>query len=174
MGGSYKFPDLIELSDFNGDWVKYEDHLYSIFVSHFVYSKPLFKGKIVNYRRTPEVAGKIQSFFHVTSVNSSLTKNPDDRIPDLRRCERIHWIRKIIDDYSNKVGIFSEIKCWAEDWKQYKRWHLLLEHYKFLVVIEERETYNLLVTSFYLEKDHQVKKKLKKFNDYVQMQRTPF
>ena len=165
-------PPIIELNDFNGNWTDYENHLYEIFLRDFYDSKPFLFDKPVNYRRNPEIEGKLQSFFHVTSVGSSLAKDPNDRNPDLRRCERLEWIRIIINDYQNQNGCYSKIKCWPEKWRNYTRWHLLLEEVKFLVVVEERETYNLLVTSYYLSKDHQVKKKVKKYEKYIR-QKTP-
>jgi len=166
-------PEIIELGHFNGNWSKYEEYLYKIFLRDFVYSKPLFLAKQVQYRRNPEIEGKIQTFFHITSVNTSSAKDPNDREPDLRRCERIEWIRVMIDHYYYNTGCCKYIKVWPEEWKNYVRWHLLLPEVRFLIVIEERETYNLLITSFYLEREHQLRKKLKKFEKY-EKQKTPF
>ncbi|MGQ3440233.1 hypothetical protein [Bacillus subtilis] len=165
-------PAIIEINAFHGDWERYEDHLYGIFLKDFVYSKPLLIKKPVQYRRNPEINGKIQTFFHITSENTSHAVDPNDRTPDFRRCERVPWIREIIDQYEQQTGCCSFVKIWAEEWKNYIRWHLLIPEVRFLIVVEERENYNLLITSFYLEKDHQLKKKLKKFEKY-QKQKTP-
>lgn len=176
LSGCTLFPSIVELNSFRGNWSKYESFLYEIFIKDFVDSKPLLHKKPVNYRRHPEIENKLQSFFHITSVDTSLTTNPNDRIPDLRRCEKIHWVRIIIDAYENKKVCnqcqCGFVKCWAEKWRNNVRWHLLFEEAKFMVVVEEREDYCLLVTSFHLEYSHQIKKKLKKFEQY-QKQKTP-
>lgn len=160
-------PPLIELSDFNGNWTRYENQLYEIFLTDFVDSSPHLFGKPVRYRKNPMILDKIQAFFHITSENTSKLDDPNDRIPDFRRCERIHWVRKFLENCGCHNGC---IKFWPEKRGPYKRWHLLLEEVKFMVVVEEREDYNLLITSFYIERDHQLRKKLKKYNEYKEQE----
>lgn len=159
-------PPIIDFNDFK-DWNKYESYLYQIFIEDFINSQPELFGKPIRYRKHPMITDKEQAFFHLTSVDSSKkVEDPNDRIPDLRRCERIHWIRIIIDNYLCNKGCCSSIKFWPEPWKMYKRWHFLFEEVRFLVVVEEREDYNLLITSYFINHEHQLKKKLKKYNQY--------
>jgi hypothetical protein len=165
-------PPIIDFNSFM-DWNRYEDYLYHIFVRDFINSQPELFGKPVRYRKHPIVGTKEQAFFHITSVDTSKkVEDPNDRIPDIRRCERIHWVRKIIENYNCRKGCCSFIKYWPEKRGNYKRWHFLFEEVKFMVVVEEREDYNLLITSFYIEHEHQLKKKLKKYYQYIQ-QETP-
>jgi len=164
----YWLPDLITMNDFGGDWQDYDNFLYEVFRGDFIKNNVFFRGKIVRVRHSPEINDKIQGYFHVTSENSSKSNDPNDRIPDLRRCERISWIRKLIENHGCKKGCCSLPKTWVEDYKGKDRWHILLENYKFLVVLEERERYFLLITSFYLESDSQIRKKLEKYNQYKQ------
>lgn len=161
--------------DFNlyREWNKYEEVLYDVFIHDFVYSKPLFEGKPVNIRKHPIVLEREQAFFHITSVDKTFNpENPDDRIPDIKRCARIKWVRKIIENYLCNEGCCSLIKYWRELYKGRERIHLLFEEVRFLVIVEERETYNLLITAYYIEYDHQLRKKLKKYREY-QKQKTP-
>ncbi len=160
---------LVLMDDFGVNWYKYDNYLYQIFKKDFIDSKPYYKEKPVNIRKHPTVADKEQAYFHVTSVDSSKTpEDANDRIPDLRRCERVAWIRQIIENHlcSDNCNGCNKIKYWPELYKGKRRWHLLFEDYKFLVIIEERQDYNLLISSFYIERDHQLKKKLKKYEKY--------
>jgi hypothetical protein len=165
-------PDTIEFNDYQ-DWNSYEEVLYQIFINDFVQSHPLLNDKPVKIRKHPMILGKEQTFFHITSVDQTFNpKDPNDRIPDLNRSARLSWVRKIIENYMCRKGCCSFIKVWREKYKSYERIHMLFEEVRFMVVVEERETYNLLITAYYIEHDHQLKKKLKKYERY-QKQKTP-
>lgn len=162
-------PNLIYLNDFNGNWKEYEEFIYKIFKVDFIDSRPYFLSKPVNIRKHPQIFNKEQAFFHITSVDTSkLGTDPNDRIPDLRRCERIKWPRKIIENYTCEdiCNSCNKIKIWHVPYKMYKRVHLLFEDYKFLIIIEEREYYNLLISAFYIEHSHTLRKKLKEYEKY--------
>jgi hypothetical protein len=161
-------PPIEEFNDYGGDWNNYEKMLYSIFKKDFLDSKPTFERKPVNIRRYPKVGDKEQTFFHITTQDSS--KN-GERIPDMRRCERIRWVRAFIENYNcdpTKCIDCNGVKVWEEDTKKGsgKRVHLLLEEERFMVVLERRDTYNLLITAFYFEHAHSLSKKVHKFENY--------
>ncbi|ADU30974.1 hypothetical protein [Evansella cellulosilytica] len=157
-------PDLVDFNDY-GDWTRYEDILYSIFYQDFVATQQLINNKPVNYRKHPYECDKEQAFFHLTSVDYHKTQDPSNRIPDLRRCERIRWIKALIHNWNCPSGI---VKIWREPYKSYERLHFLIEEERYLLVIEERKNYFLLITAYYLDRDHELKKKLKKYNKYKQ------
>lgn len=46
------------------------------------------------------------------------------------------------------------------------RVHILLEEERYMVVVECRKDYCLLITAFYFEHDHSLNKKLKKYDEY--------
>jgi hypothetical protein len=159
-------PPIIDFNNYQ-DWKIYEEFLYQIFVQDFIKSQPELFGKPVRHRKHPVVTDKEQAFFHVTSKDTSkIVEDPNDRIPDFRRCERIHWIRTLLENYNCRKGCCSFIKYWAEPWKMYKRWHFLFEEVRFLIVVEEREDYMLLITSYYIDYDNQLRKKIKKYEQY--------
>ncbi|NOH15466.1 hypothetical protein [Clostridium cochlearium] len=162
-------PKIISLSEFGGDWHKYDNYLYELFREDFIESTPIFNEKPVRIRKHPMQGDKEQAYFHVTSVDSSKTSaDPNDRIPDIRRCERILWIRKILENYNCNENCdgFNKIKTWNMPYKMYQRVHFLFEDYRFLVIIEEREDYCLLISAFYIEYDHTLRKKLKEYEKY--------
>lgn len=159
--------NLIYLNDFSS-WIEYEDYLYEIYLDDFKYDTPYIFDKPIRIRVNPKIAEKDQTFFHMTSNSEyAKTNDPNDRTPDLRRCERIKWPRDIIDNYlCNNDCDCNKIKIWREPYKNNTRIHMLFEDVRFLIVIEERKDYMLFITSFYMEHNHQVRKQLKKYEKY--------
>lgn len=161
-------PDLIYFDDYDGDWTAYQEALYLIYKQDFLDSQPIYEGKRVQVRKYPIEFGKEESFFHITCQDYQ--KN-HDRVPDFRRCERIRWVRKFIENYNcdpTQCEDCEGIKVWIECHKGKDRVHLLLEEERYIVVLEKREKYCLLVTAFYIEHDHTLDKKLKKYEAYAQ------
>jgi len=162
-------PQLEYYEDYGRDWQCYETALYGIFKKDFLDSKPIFKSRPVNIRKRPIEYNKEEAFFHITCQDYDKNGN---RYPDFRRCERIRWVRSFIENYQCDPTICQNcdgIKIWEEDAPKgtYKRIHLLLEEERYLVVIERREAYCLLITAFYFEQDHSLRKKLQHYQKYA-------
>lgn len=88
-----KLPSLIKFDDYDGNWEEYENALYSIFRSTFIENKQYFQGKPVGIFTDKMYHGKEKTFWHVISEG----KNEFNRIPEMRRCERITWIESFIN-----------------------------------------------------------------------------
>lgn len=149
-------------------WKDYEDFLYTIFRTDFIVNHPSFEGKKVQIRFYPIENNKEEAFYHVTCQDYMKDGN---RVPDLRRCERIRWVRAFIEDYACdplKCESCDGIKVWEKPYKSNNRIHLLLEEERYIVVIERRENYCLLITAFYLDQDHALRKKLNEYTAYQQ------
>ena len=82
-------PDLIPFTAYGGDWTAYETELHRIFIAEMAHGGLTFRGVRVTCRRVPEAAGRWASFWHLVQEGHV----EDDRTPDLRRCERIRWVR---------------------------------------------------------------------------------
>lgn len=70
------------------------------------------------------------------------------RIPEIPRCERVPWIRPMIDDYS-AVGI--------ESWRYLEgsgkiRWYLWAKQEDYMVILEEGRNCYFFVTSFCVDR----------------------
>jgi hypothetical protein len=161
-------PCIEDFNDYGGDWNNYESILYSVFKNDFLDTQPTFEGKRVNIRRYPMVGDKEQTFFHIISEDYH---KDGARILDMRRCERIRWVRAFIENYNcdpTKCVGCDGVKIWEEDMKRSpgKRVHLLLEEERYLVVLERRDTYCLLITAFYIKHDHSLRKKVLKYENY--------
>lgn len=160
-------PDIVYFEDYNGDWESYVNTLYAIFKSDFIDSRPIYDGMQVLYNKHPMVEDKEEAFIHIT--HQDYNKN-GERLPDLRRCERIGWIRAFIENPEcGDVDCLdcSGLKIWEEKVRGKMRIHLLFEAERFLVVIERRGAYLMLITSFYLEHNHNMRKKLEKYKRYA-------
>lgn len=158
-------PEL-ELYDNCSSWSEYQEALYSIFRKDFIEGHPNFKGKQVNIRRHPIEYGKEEAFFHVTCQDYQKDGN---RVPDLRRCERIRWVRAFIEHYhcdSTLCELCDGVKIWEEPYHGKNRVHILLPEERYMVVLEPRESYCLLITAFYFDHDHALAKKLKHYEQY--------
>ncbi len=156
----------LEMYDGYDDWKAYEEFLYAIFRADFIENYPSFEGKKVKIRFHPIENNKEEAFYHITCQDYL---KDGERNPDFRRCERIHWVRAFIENYSCdplKCNNCDGIKLWEKTYKGKKRIHLLLEEERYIVVIERREDYFLLITAFYLEHDHALRKKIKEYEAY--------
>ena len=55
---------------------------------------------------------------------------------------------------------------WEKPYKNNQRIHLLFEEERYIVVLERRENYVLLITAFYIEYDHTLENKVKEYQEY--------
>lgn len=158
-------PDLVPCTDIS-KWDEYQGTLYDIFKKDFISSHPRFEGKQVNIRKIPIEYGKEEAFFHVTCQDYSKT---GERVPDFKRCERIRWVRSFIENYNcDPTGCpeCSGVKVWREPYGSKERVHILLEEERYVVVLEIREEYCLLITAFYFDQDHRLRKALERYYRY--------
>ena len=167
-------PDIVECIDFS-KWNEYLDGIYEIFKKDFIDNRPIFEGKCVNFRKAPMDGKYEHTFIHLTHKDEyHNSSNPNDRLPDPRRAERVGWNRAIIENYkcSDTCENCDKVLYFEEYYKKNIRVYLLFKDVKFLVIIEKRENYNLLITGYYIEYEHTMKKYIKKYEQYKK-QKTP-
>ena len=155
-------PELMVQSDYE-DWQHYYDAVYGIFHSDFIEDHPYFESKKVVIRKYPIEHGREDAFFHVTCQDYY---HQNDRAPDFRRCERIRWVRKFIENYNCDPSLCEDcegVKIWAEPYHSTERVHLLLEEERYLVVLERRRDYILLITAYYVDQDHSLDKLVRRW-----------
>lgn len=153
-------PRLLKLEDYNGNWKHFIDKAFSIFYRDFIQTQPLCRGLWVRCRRDYVCDGKEAGFWHCISEGS----DEQNRTPDLRRCERIAWVRAVIEHSNDET-----VDCWTNDRSGEKR-QLLWFNEEFLVVLAERTRrrdrfkYLQLITAYYTFEEHR-KAKLRNERD---------
>lgn len=157
-------PPLVLLVDHGGDWFRYVEVLYAFFKEDFVDSQPVFEGIPLALKRHPISEGKEATFWHLISEGGV----EEERLPDLRRCERIRWPRPIIEHSNEKV-----IKVWENVRRGEKRVCLWLEQQEYLIILARRKTYTLLWTAYPVTRSHQKRKLQKEYEVYVNANADP-
>lgn len=147
-------PDLVTLADHGGDWNAYVAVVYGFFRADFVSTHPSFRGETVACKRHPMIQGKEATFWHVISEG----KDEDERLPDMRRCERVRWPRPVIE---NEAG--SLIKVWKNLRGSDERVCLWCEDAEYLVVLAQRKGYLLLWTAYPVVESHRKAKLEREF-----------
>src|SRR5438046_2616962 len=117
-------PPLVLMENYQYDWLQYLEALYECFYEDFILSKPCFEGKHLALKRYPIIKGKEATFWHIISEGGI----EHERVPDLRRCERIRWPCAII----NASGL---MKCWKSNRKGDERIVIALEDFSYIVVL---------------------------------------
>ncbi|HNS10101.1 MAG TPA: hypothetical protein PKN29_10405 [Candidatus Ozemobacteraceae bacterium] len=149
---------LPELILFSGNWSEYIERIYSIFRQDFVDDMPEFNSRPFRLKKIPIFKGKEATFWHLISEGEI----EDERIPDLRRCERICWPRSIID-----TGHLHGIKTWKNHRQGKTRVLLALEDFSYVVVLDERLEYYLLWTAYPVEREHQRRKLEREWRNFT-------
>lgn len=150
-------PPLVLFSAYNGEWEKYLDALYVFFRKDFIDSRPSFRGRRLGFKKHPIEKGKEATFWHFIQEGQT----EEDRIPDIRRCERIRWPKPVIEKSEDKA-----IKVWENIRNNEKRILLWLENREYLVVLAERKGYLLPWTAYLVTKEHQKRKLQKEYETF--------
>lgn len=151
-------PNLVTLADCDNDWDAYLDTIYEHFRDDFVRSKPVYPSKRFALKRHPLFAGKEATFWHLISEGSV----EDNRLPNLRRCERICWPRPIIE------SIRSDNVCvWRNMRGRNARIVIAVADFSYVVILDDREEYVLLWTAYFVEREHQRQKLAKEYKRWT-------
>ena len=148
-------PELLLFEDYGGCWQRYEDEVYSQFYGDFIESRPVFQEMPVYVKRFLE-KGKERGFWHLVQQGPV----EEERIPDIRRCERIGWVRSIIEHADDPI-----VKKWPKKIGSKKRCILWLEEVDYLVVLEKRKRAWILWTAYCVTQPHQKRKLQKEYEE---------
>lgn len=140
-------PALVPFSDHGGNWGAYETELDRIFLADIAHAGIQFQGDRVGCRRHPETGGRWAAFWHLIQEG----KIEDDRTPDLRRCERLRWVRWVIDN----AGTHTEIDIW-QNMRGTEVNALLWYREEYLVVLARRKDFWLLKTAYCTEQSGRI------------------
>lgn len=149
-------PDLLRLSDHAGKWQDYCDAVYAVFNGDFIASQPQLDGEWVRCRRDPLYEGKEAGFWHCVQQGA----DEEARTPDTLRCERIAWIRAIIEHVSE-----ANVERWTTIRGTDSRCVLWFRE-EYVVILGNRTSrngrgYKQLITAYCTDREH-TKRKLRK------------
>jgi hypothetical protein len=157
-------PPLVTLAAHGGRWDVYEAAVYAVFKADFIDAAPTFRGMRIGLRRHPTYNNREWAFWHVMQEGNVET----DRTPDMRRCERIGWVRAVIQNAND-----LRVKVWENDRRGDRRFLLWLEAQDFLVVLAPRaKGYAMLVTAYPTDRGH-TRRKLQQEYAQAQKQASP-
>jgi hypothetical protein len=139
--------------------------IYAAYERDFIHSRPTFRGVEVHPKRHPEYQGRCGTFWHVTSqtINGSRVIRPN-------RCERIQWIRAMIEATSVEGRVC--VYCVEHEGGEL-RWEIALPDFSYVVVLASRAegSHLLLWTAFEQEQDHRRRKARKKYDAWIESQK---
>ncbi len=160
-----QIPSQMQLSDYDGDFKKYEEATYNAFVKTFAEKQLYYNGKRIGHKYRPEQDGKSFTFDHITSSSDLYEKNSEGRLPNLRRYECIEWPGYIMEHCLNSDC--SHIKIWKNHHKGKNRVLILCDDIDYLVVLDERATYYIFWTAYPIEYENRKRRLLKEYSDYI-------
>ncbi|CAL1519896.1 hypothetical protein [Chitinophaga sp. MM2321] len=166
-----ELPELLLLNNYGGDYAQYIEAVYEIFKRDFVTNKTKFRGEVLKLKWHPIYQDKAYTFYHITHTG----EDEQNRLPDLRRCERMPWTNPTIekcDTWSLKIwpqqrqgkgGIKDRLCIWLE----------LQNEPDYIVILEVRDNYKLLWTAFAPQYPHEKRKKQKEYEVWLKTQKSP-
>lgn len=131
---------------------EYLDDLFQQFLADLI-RQPLYwksPNTRVSFRRYDEIEGRYASFWHLVSGGS---QTDTERSVELERCRRIGWIRPMIEAFNDDYPDEKTITWWkspALKWHG-RRYGLATPGFDYVLFIEERSTYALVVTAYFVE-----------------------
>jgi hypothetical protein len=144
-------------AEYGGDWGAYEDAIYNVFLAEIARARLSFRGERVACRRMPESRNRWAAFWHLIQEG----RIEDDRTPDLRRCERIRWVRFVIEQADAFAGI-----QWWENQRGPDSNTLLWLNEEYLVILGRRPDYWLLRSAYCTDKPHRARSLRKERDDF--------
>ncbi len=155
---------LPELVCCNGkNWVQIVEEIYPIFARDFIDTKPTVDGMQVRLREAPLLDGKERTFWHF--VSESFT-DAQPRIPDLARCERIAWVRAIIDHATDR-----RLRRWEQNRNGDINLAIALPDFSYVVILGRRQagetSYLLALTAYCVEKERRREKLRKEWQAFT-------
>lgn len=128
--------------------------MYGIFLNDFIKTTIRIDGKILkvntNKSKHPICKGKMVAFEHIlTRDNKYKSKRDFDR----ERANKIHWIRPIIENYTDpRIKFFTKIND-----KGFNQLYFWYQEKGFIVIVREINPNLLLITAFSVDKLNQHK-----------------
>lgn len=154
----FELPELVELSQYGGDFHTYLEAVYECFKQDFIHNRPVFRGTRLGLKKHPLFQDKEATFWHMTSEG----QDEANRLPDLRRLERIKWPASMINGSEHPY-----LKVWKNT--RGNKTNILIYHEgeDFLVVLRKAKDYILPWTAYLVTYKARKEKLLEEYNAYI-------
>lgn len=153
-----ELPELIELSQFGGNFAQYLEAVYDIFTNEFIRNRPTFRGVRLGLKKYPVTDGKEATFWHMTSEGD----DEQNRLPDLRRLERIKWPSFIINNSEHPY-----LRVWENSRGSKTNILIMHEEENYVVILRKGNGYLLPWTAYLIEYEWRKKKFIKEYEEYI-------
>lgn len=154
----FELPELIELSEYGGDFAKYLEAVYELFKRDFIENKLSFRGMRLGLKKHPLYKDKEATFWHMTSEGS----DEEERLPDLRRLERIQWPAVMINNSEHPY-----LKVWENTRGTKTNILIFHEAENYLVILRKGNGYVIPWTAYLVAYESRKQKLLKEYEDYI-------
>lgn len=154
-------PELVLFESCGGDWTTYEEVLYAHFKADFIVSMPACSIRTLKLKRHPMEKNREATFWHCIQEG----KVEAERTPDFRRCERIRWIKPMIEAINT-----ARVVCWRNV-RQTKRGReenivIALSDFSYVVILRDRTTYALVWTAYTIHYENNQRKLKKEYEEW--------
>lgn len=153
-----ELPELIELMAFGGDFNRYLEAVYEMFKNDFIRNRPVFRGIRLGLKKYPTYNGKEATFWHMTSEG----KDEQNRLPDLRRLERIKWPAYLISNNEHPY-----LKVWKNTRGAKTNILIMHENENYVIILREGNGYLLPWTAYLIEHRCRKQKFIKEYEEYI-------
>ncbi|HEX7948883.1 MAG TPA: hypothetical protein VF494_00935 [Candidatus Limnocylindrales bacterium] len=158
-------PPLMLFGDHGSSWKRYIDALYKVYCDAFVNNKVRFRGGLVTVRWQPPEDGRGYTFNHITTGDEPGV----GRVLDFRRCERIAWLKAMLEADESKVRIWETPRG--------ARTHVVvaLPDFSFAIYLDRvagRGTYHLL-TAYHIESERKRERMQKEWEAFEKTKTPP-
>jgi len=165
-----ELPELLLLADHGGDYEQYIEAVYAVFKQDFITRKCKFRGEVLRLKWHPIFQEKAYTFYHVTHEG----EDEANRTPDLRRCERMPWALPTVEQCDAwNLRIWPQVRQGKGGTKnRLCIWLQMEEEADYIVILDIRDRYKLLWTTFVPEYPHEKRKKQKEYEAWLKTQKS--
>ena len=140
---------------------EYINYLHDTFVNMFFKEKIYFEGKRVIVSNERESDGKLERFWHVISRQSDYSDS-EQRFPDSKRCNAIHFIKDIIEKCNScdKILITKRIE------RNENKVYIWCTNKNIMIVLLDKKNIYRFITCFIVTGNKNIKKFKARYNEY--------
>lgn len=159
------------------EYAQYEKECYAVFRKMFFEDGVTYNGLPIRVKTSPKYLEYETAFVHLTcKTESANPTDVNDREPDFRRMERLHWIKAIIEKYPcleecvdcEGILLYEEYHKGNENKIRTK---MFFPKEQYIIILEKRKTYYQLITAFYIERGFEDKNINKYYDKYYEYKR---